>query len=90
MQMMQGYLRAEGITVQRRRVREMLTRVDPAAAAQRWSNVVARRSYHVPFPNSLWHIQLQSKLFNPHCVLGLLANCKIFLMFAINKVDKNS
>ncbi|XP_046902363.1 uncharacterized protein LOC124485088 isoform X3 [Hypomesus transpacificus] len=61
-QMMQGYLRAEGITVQRRRVREMLTRVDPAAAAQRWSNVVARRSYHVPFPNSLWHIDGHMRL----------------------------
>ncbi|XP_046873675.1 uncharacterized protein LOC124466058 [Hypomesus transpacificus] len=60
--MMQGYLRAEGITVQRRRVREMLTRVDPAAAAQRWSNVVARRSYHVPFPNSLWHIDGHMRL----------------------------
>ncbi|XP_062323656.1 uncharacterized protein LOC134024928 [Osmerus eperlanus] len=60
--MMQGYLQAEGITVQRRRVREMLTRVDPAAAAQRWSNVVARRSYHVPFPNSLWHIDGHMRL----------------------------
>ncbi|KAL0966811.1 hypothetical protein UPYG_G00300430 [Umbra pygmaea] len=60
--MMQGYLRVEGIIVQRAKVREMLTRVDPIAAAQRWSNVVARRTYHVPFPNSLWHIDGHMRL----------------------------
>ncbi|XP_076866562.1 uncharacterized protein LOC143517696 [Brachyhypopomus gauderio] len=55
-EMMRGYLSAASIHVPRHRVRETLNRIDPAAAAQRWSNVIARRTYHVPFPNSLWHI----------------------------------
>uniref|UniRef100_A0A3Q3LWI2 Integrase catalytic domain-containing protein n=1 Tax=Labrus bergylta TaxID=56723 RepID=A0A3Q3LWI2_9LABR len=61
-EMMRAYLRAEGIVVQRRRVRETLNRIDPAAAAQRWSQTVARRTYHVPFPNSLWHIDGHMRL----------------------------
>uniref|UniRef100_A0A0F8BQL1 Integrase catalytic domain-containing protein n=2 Tax=Larimichthys crocea TaxID=215358 RepID=A0A0F8BQL1_LARCR len=60
--MMRAYLHAEGIVVQRRRVRETLNRIDPAAAAQRWSQTVARRMYHVPFPNSLWHIDGHMRL----------------------------
>ena len=36
------------------------------------------------------HLRLQSKLFNPHCILGLLANCKHFQLFEINNVGKNS
>lgn len=54
--MMRALLVAEGLRVSRHRVREMLVRVNPAAAARRWSSTVARRVYHVPFPNSLWHI----------------------------------
>uniref|UniRef100_A0A3Q3EQJ3 Integrase core domain-containing protein n=1 Tax=Labrus bergylta TaxID=56723 RepID=A0A3Q3EQJ3_9LABR len=61
-EMMRAYLRAEGIVVQRRRVRETLNRIDPAAVAQRWSQTVARRTYHVPFPNSLWHIDGHMRL----------------------------
>lgn len=55
-EMMRAYLRTEGFVVPRRRVREILNRIDPSAAAQRWSQTVARRSYYVPYPNSLWHI----------------------------------
>ncbi len=54
--MMQGYLSAEGIHVQRQRVRNMLSQVNPAATAEQWSCAVARRTYFVPLPNSLWHI----------------------------------
>lgn len=61
-QMMRAYLHAEGITIQRRRVRATLNRIDPAAAAQRWSQTVARRTYHVPYPNSLWHIDSHMRL----------------------------
>ncbi|XP_051804019.1 uncharacterized protein LOC110972740 isoform X2 [Acanthochromis polyacanthus] len=61
-EMMRAYLRAEGIVVQRRRVREILNQIDPAAAAQRWSQTVARRTYYVPFPNSLWHIDRHMRL----------------------------
>ena len=30
-------------------------------------------------------IQLQAKLLNSHCVLGLLANCTIFQLFPISR-----
>lgn len=61
-QMIRALLRAQGVLVTRSRVREMLTRVNPTAAARRWSRTVARRVYHVPYPNSLWHIDGNMRL----------------------------
>ncbi|XP_016095549.1 uncharacterized protein [Sinocyclocheilus grahami] len=61
-EMMQGYLSAEGIHVQRQRVRNMLSKINPAAAAERWSCAVARWTYSVPLPNSLWHIDGHMRL----------------------------
>lgn len=61
-QMMRAYLHAEGVVVPRRRVRETLNRINPAAAALRRSQAVARRTYYVPFPNSLWHIDGHMRL----------------------------
>lgn len=60
--MMRALLRAEGLLVPRRRVREMLTQVNPAATARRWSSTVARRVYHTPYPNSLWHMDGNMRL----------------------------
>lgn len=60
--MMRGLLVAEGLRVTRHRVREMLVRINPAAAARRWSSTVARRVYYVPHPNSLWHIDGNMRL----------------------------
>ena len=51
-----GYLKSIGLRVQRRRVRERLTRVDPANTALRWGIMVNRRQYSIPSPNSLWHL----------------------------------
>ena len=51
-----GHLRSLGLRVQRRRIRENIVRVDPQNTALRWGVVVARRIYHVPWPNSLWHL----------------------------------
>ena len=50
-----GYLMSLGLRVQRRRVRESLTRVDPVNTALRWGIVVSRGKYSVPWPNSLWN-----------------------------------
>ncbi|XP_062317629.1 uncharacterized protein LOC134021136 isoform X1 [Osmerus eperlanus] len=61
-EMMRALLRAEGFFVTRQRVRAMLTYIDPAAAARRWSATVARRTYHVPYPNSLWHMDGNMRL----------------------------
>ncbi|XP_067266982.1 uncharacterized protein [Chanodichthys erythropterus] len=55
-EIMRGLLRGEGLFVQRWRVQEALTQIDPTATARRWSSSIARRVYHVPHPNSLWHI----------------------------------
>uniref|UniRef100_A0A3B3I1H5 Integrase catalytic domain-containing protein n=1 Tax=Oryzias latipes TaxID=8090 RepID=A0A3B3I1H5_ORYLA len=61
-QMIRALLRAQGVLVTRSRVREMLTRVNPTAAARRWSQTVARHVYHVPYPDSLWHIDGNMRL----------------------------
>ncbi|XP_051981259.1 uncharacterized protein LOC127642849 [Xyrauchen texanus] len=61
-EMIRALLRAQGVLVTRSMVREMLTRVNPTAAARRWSRTVARRVYHVPYPNSLWHIDGNMRL----------------------------
>ena len=51
-----GYVRSLGLRVQRHRIRECLTRVDPTNTALQWGIVVCRRKYYVPWPNSLWHL----------------------------------
>lgn len=54
--MMREYLLADGIVVPRRRVQETLNHTNPVAAAQRWSQTVARRAHYGLYPYSLWHI----------------------------------
>lgn len=76
LQMIRALLRAQGVLVTRSRVREMLTRVNPTAAARRWSQTVARRVYHVPYPNSLWHIDGNMRL-----IRLLLPDLSYFLLF---------
>ena len=53
---MSGYFRSKGFFIQRQRIRASLNRVDPRHTVLRWGALVSRRSYHVPWPNSLWHI----------------------------------
>ena len=53
---LRGHFRAMGYTVQRRRIRESLNRVDPRNTALRWGALVSRRVYFVPWPNSLWDL----------------------------------
>ena len=60
--MIDGYLEADGINVQRRRVRAALEAVDQPSAATRWSTAISRRVYSVAGPNSLWHIDGHMKL----------------------------
>lgn len=54
--MMMGHLRSRGLYLQQHRVREALRSLNPASSVLRWGLVAKRRSYFVPFPNSLWHI----------------------------------
>eukprot|EP00794_Sanderia_malayensis_P004150 gene4150-4703_t len=51
-----GYFRSKGIFIQRSRVRNSLNRLDPENTVLRWGALISRRTYYVPWPNSLWHI----------------------------------
>lgn len=54
--MLQGYVSSRGLTVQRHRLRRSVHRLNPVSEITRWHQALSRRSYHVPGPNSLWHI----------------------------------
>lgn len=60
--MMDGYLKSDGLVVQRKRIRKILTEIDPLGTAKRWSGAIKRRMYQVPTPNSLWHMDAHMKL----------------------------
>jgi len=60
--MMCGYLRANGLVIQRDRVRHSMKRIDPLGSAARWGRGVTRRTYSVPTPNALWHLDSHMKL----------------------------
>ena len=57
-----GLLRAQGVVVQRQRVREALHTVDPQGSQRRLRRALNRREYHVECPNALWHIDGYHKL----------------------------
>ncbi|XP_039660045.1 uncharacterized protein LOC120561142 [Perca fluviatilis] len=69
-ELVRAQLRAEGVRIQRRRVRESMVRINPRVAALRaMSQRLHRRSYRVAGPNSLWHIDGNHKLIRklpPH------------------------
>ncbi|CAL8279997.1 unnamed protein product [Merluccius merluccius] len=63
-------LRAQGVRVQRRRVRDSMIRTNPQGAALRaMSQRLQRRTYRVAGPNSLWHIDGNHKLINWRIVI---------------------
>jgi hypothetical protein len=73
--MVHAYLRAKDIFVQERRVRASLIRVDPVAAAERWSSCIRRRVYSVAMPNQLWHLDSHMKLVRlVRCIYLLVIN----------------
>uniref|UniRef100_A0A8C2BKR3 Integrase catalytic domain-containing protein n=1 Tax=Cyprinus carpio TaxID=7962 RepID=A0A8C2BKR3_CYPCA len=69
--MMLGHLRARGIRVQRRRVKDSMHRVDPQGVMMRTLRLQTRRrrQYSVPAPNSLWHIDGNHKLIRWRIVI---------------------
>ncbi len=54
--LIQGHLVSLGLRVPRRRLEDVLQRLDPIRRSMRWHEVIRRRTYRVPGPNSLWHI----------------------------------
>ena len=65
----EGYLRGRGICMQRHRIRASLLRVDPRGVRSRFRQVLHRREYCVPMPNSLWHIDGYHKLIRWRIVI---------------------
>lgn len=67
--MLIGFLRSQGINVQRRRARESLLRLDPVGIQSRLRRILHRRKYSVPGPNSLWHVNGYHKLIRWRIVI---------------------
>ena len=57
-----GMLKAQGINVQRQRIREALYTADPNGVKLRLRRALHRREYHVEAPNALWHVDGYHKL----------------------------
>ena len=62
--MVYGHISSLGMKVQRDRVRACLRRFDPQNSRLRWATVITRRTYSVPGPRSLWHIDGHHSLIN--------------------------
>lgn len=59
--MVQGHLEAEGVHVQRNRVRNAIHHTDPSVSSRK-RPPINRRVYNVPCPNYLWHIDGNHKM----------------------------
>ena len=57
-----GHLAALGYRVQEMRIRDSLRRIDPVGVVSRLIHTVNRRTYSVPSPNALWHVDGNHKL----------------------------
>lgn len=66
--MLHGHLLAQNIHVQRRRLRECIVRLR-APALSGVTNTIFRRTYYVPGPNHLWHIDGNHKLIKYRIVV---------------------
>nr|CAB3263197.1 uncharacterized protein LOC104266093 [Phallusia mammillata] len=60
--MMKGHLQSQGIRIQRKRLRQSLHRVDGEGIHARQLTTISRRTYTVPCPNYIWHIDGTHKL----------------------------
>ena len=67
--MLVGYLRSLGLRISRQRVRDSLLRTDPHGVSLRQRQVLHRRQYSVPGPNSLWHVDGYHKLIRWRLVI---------------------
>ena len=62
-------LEAQGINVPQHRLRESIHRIDLKHSSSRWHQKIRRRTYYVPGPNSLWHIDSHHSLICWHVVV---------------------
>ena len=61
-QQMRGHLLSRGYRIQQHRIREAQRTVDPECCIMRQLHVINRRTYNVPSPRSLWHVDSNHKL----------------------------
>ncbi len=66
--MVHGHLQAQGVCIQRNRVRNAIHLVDPNVSARKQPRI-NRRVYSVPCPNYLWHIDGNHKMIRWHFVI---------------------
>ncbi|KAK0542144.1 hypothetical protein OC846_006830 [Tilletia horrida] len=57
-----GALTALGVSVSRAKLRAAVRELDPFPLPPRWRSQLQRRTYYVPFVNSLWHLDGHHKL----------------------------
>ncbi|KAJ7639841.1 hypothetical protein DFH06DRAFT_925737, partial [Mycena polygramma] len=57
-----GFLRTQGLRIQRRRVFSSVHRVDRLGRTLRRRVTIPRTKYHVSRPNAMWHIDGHHKL----------------------------
>ena len=75
--------------VQRQRLRESIKRVDPEYSNSRWRGNIFRRSYCVPGPNSLWHIDGNHRLIRWRMVVHGCINGYSRLITYLHCSDNN-
>ncbi|XP_063954744.1 uncharacterized protein LOC135153899 [Lytechinus pictus] len=83
---------SRGFVVQRHRVRRALSLVDPIGSASRWAQTTQRRTYNVPSPNSLWHLDNNHALrrwgFYVHGGIDGFSRCIPFLCITLGNTAK--
>ena len=90
--LIEGALRQRGFRVKRRRVLELMQRVDPVTSTLCASSTIIRPRYSVPCPNSLWQDIFNAVQF---CITCSKSGPVIFIIFLIshlkffNKLTKN-
>jgi hypothetical protein len=70
-------------------VRELLADIDPHGAAERMSRAIERRTYYVPFVNSLWHIDGHHKLMEGKIVIHAAIDGKTHTVVCIAASPNN-
>ena len=84
-----GHFRSQGIRIQRDLIRKSLARIDLRNARIRWAVTISRRSYCVPGPNSLWHVDGHHSLISWGFVIhGAIARDKKRI-YRTSKVKSN-
>jgi hypothetical protein len=56
--LVRGALRAQGLNVQRERIRQSMNRIDPVSRTIHHTQFIIRRTYNVRSPNSLWYVNI--------------------------------